>query len=328
MEIADLLADTHFLLHRIDPAAGVATFVPTAPNRLSRPSFIDGRTEFSTAPPVQVPLDTLLQYEPPAPPGPNRMIFHVAFCGSTLLARLLEHAGASFVLKEPNVLVDLSNWKRGGADARFAPALRLALGCLRRRWSADEAVIVKPSNWPNNLLDDLAADPAGLQPMAIVMAPRAYAIAVLRGGRDRLTFAARTAAHLAPSLPDGTNWLQSAMAATGDPVGRAINLALVALNVQKHLFAATFPAVDSITLDSEAIFTQSAEAAQRANAILDLGIDPGRIDADAKARTAINAKRPGYAFSAGERAREDAEVVRHHGATLDAALSWAECAFA
>ena len=322
--VADLLADPHFLLHRIDPAAGMVTFVPTAPDRLSKPSFIDGRTDFSTAPPIDVALDALLQHAWPRPPGPNRMIFHVAFCGSTLLARLLEHDGASFVLKEPNVLVDLANWERGGADARFAPMLHLALASLRRRWSDDEAVVVKPSNWPNNLLGALAADPSGLRPVFITMEPDAYAVAVLRGGRDRLAFAARTAAHLAPSLPEGPGWLQSAVAATTDPVGRAINLALVALRVQEKLFETRFAGAGAVTLDSEAIIARPAETARRANAMLDLGLDPDRIDSAANARARINAKRPDHAFSARERQDENAQVEHHHRATIDAARAWAE----
>lgn len=323
MTVAELLADPRFLLHRIDPVAGMATFVPTAPERLSKPSFIDGRTDFSTAPPVEVSFDTLLQTEPIRPPGPNRMIFHVAFCGSTLLARLLEQEGVSFVLKEPNALVDLANWKSSGVDERFGPVLRFALGSLRRPWSAEDLVVVKPSNWVNNLLGELATDPAGLRPLFITMAPRAYAIAVMRGGRDRLAFAARTAAHLAPMLPSGREWLQSAIAATSDPIGRATNLALVALRVQERLFATTFPAAGAVTLDAETISVRPSEAIRRADSILKLDLDLERACADASERAAINAKRPGFAFSADAREQEDQEVERHHGPTIDASLAWA-----
>lgn len=318
--ISDLIADPRYLLHRIDPHAGQAVFVPTTQAHLRKASFLDGRTDFSVGPAVTVALDALLQQDPPDTTGANRMIFHVAFCGSTLLARLLDLPGIAHVLKEPDVLVGLSEWQRRGADARFGPALTLALACLRRRWTADEVVIVKPTNWINNLIGDMARDPAGLKPVFITMDRRAYAIAVLRGGRERLAFAARTAAHLAPACSQGEPWLRAAVAEDADPMGRAVRLALTALHMQVQLFTAT---ADN-SLDFAEIVSQPAPAAQRASAILGLDISPARIAAETAARAASNAKAPDRAFSATERAGEDADVWHHHGATIDAALHWAE----
>lgn len=320
MTVANLLGDPNYLLHQIDPAEGVATFVPTTASLLSKPSFIDGRTDFATGPVVSVPLDALLAESLPSASGPDRYIFHVAFCGSTLLARMLEHEGVAFVLKEPNVLVDLANWRRAGKDGRFDPTLQLALGLLRRRWAKGEAIVVKPSNWINNLLPDIVAGSPDLKPVFVTMAPHAYAIAVLRGGRDRLTFAARTAAHLAPSLPEGNAWLQAAISAAGDPIGQTLNLALVALRLQERLFEAH----DGTGIDAETIFAGPAAAALQASDALDLGLSPKVIDTTAAARAQINSKRPGHAFFASEREGEDAEVAQHHGTTIDAALDWAQ----
>lgn len=316
---AELLADPRHLLHRIDPTAGTATFMSTDKARLTRPSFIDGRSDFSVAPPVVVPLEALLSQDQLDAPGSDRVIFHVAFCGSTLLARLLEQDGAAHVLREPNVLVDLANWKRAGVDARFAPSLRLVMASLRRRWVPTEAAVVKASNWPNNLIVDLAALP-GLLSLVITIPRRAYAVAVLRGGRERLAFAARTAAHLAPSLPQGEAWLQSAIATTADPVGRAVNLAVAAWHMQIKLFD---PLGDA-RLDFGSIVDAPAKAASRAGRLLDLALDMDKVAADAEIRAMQDAKRPGHAYSARRRAREDAEVERHHGARIDAALAWAD----
>lgn len=320
MKAVDLLNDPHFLLHQIIPAEGVALFVPTTRDLLSKPSFIDGRTDFSNGPAVKVALDDLLAQSLPVVSGPDRYIFHVAFCGSTLLARMLDHDGAAFVLKEPNILVDLANWQRSGEDARFAPTVQLVLACLRRRWTENEAVVVKPSNWMNNLLPYLATESADLRQLFVTMRPRAHLVALLRGGRDRLTFAARTAAHLAPSVPQGNAWLQAAISAINDPIGQTLNLALAALRLQERLFETHI----GLRLDAEAIFADAATAARRASNALGLGLDPETIDAASAARTQINAKRPGHAFSVREREGEDAEVERHHGAAIDAALAWAE----
>lgn len=313
--LAAVLADPHYLPHRIDPGAGLATFVPTDRARLTRPSFIDGRSDFATGAPVNFPLDAVVAAEAEAPPGPDQMIFHVSFCGSTLLARMLELPGAAFVLKEPNALVDLADWKKAGGQ--IGPALAWLRGSLRRRWRPDEPVVVKPSNWANNLLPELTADPAAIRPLFVTMARRPFLIAVLRGGRDRLAFTARAAAHLA-----ATSQVQAAIAASDDPLTRAVHLAAVTLHVQMQAFAALCRSGQAI--DAAELTGAPVEAALAANRILDLGIDPERLAANAAAKSGEDSKNPGRSFTMADRRGEDDEVERHHGAILDAVLAWAE----
>lgn len=317
MNIAELLADPKYMLHQIIPERNEALFVPADLALLRQLSFLDGRADFSSGPTVTVALDAMLT-ERLRQPGPDRYIFHVAFCGSTLLARLLDKQGSTLLLKEPNILVDLANWKRSGRDSRFAPALDLSLACLRRSWATGEAVVIKPSNWINNLLPDIVEHSAQLRSIFITMAPDAYVIAVLRGGRDRLAFAARTASHLAPSCPKGNIWLREAIAATADPIGRALNLALVALHLQEMLFSGHAGSV----INAEEIFANPVEAARHASDALSLDIDEATIAATVSERKATNAKAPDRSFSLTERRLEDIEIERYHGAAIKAALDW------
>ena len=313
--LAAVLADPHFLPHRIDPGANMVTFMPTDAPRLARPSFIDGRSDFSSGKPVSLPLDAVLDELTAPVPGPDRMIFHVSFCGSTLLARMLELPGSAFVLKEPNALVDLADWKKAGG--KIGPALDWLRGSLRRRWSADEPVVVKPSNWANNLLPELMADPSAIRPLFVTMQRRPFLIAVLRGGRDRLAFTARTAAHLAPAAQ-----LQAAIAASEDPLTRAVHLAAVTLHVQMSAFAAICRPGQAI--DAADLTGAPVEAALAANRILELGIDPALLAANAAAKSGEDSKNPGRAFTSPGRASEDDAVEQHHGALLDSVLAWAE----
>lgn len=329
--LADALADPHYHLHRIDPAQDEVAFVPTTAGRLAGPSFIDGRTDFAEGPPLVFPLSEALAAAPTPAAEPDRFIFHVSFCGSTLLARLLEVSGQSFMLKEPNALVDIADWKRAtDADRRLGPALNLARSCFRRRWSTGETVAVKPSNWANNLLEELTADPATIRPLFITMARRPFLTAILRGGRDRLAFTARAAAHLAPSVDGGDALLRSAVAAASDPLGKAVHLALAALHIQTRLFAEAMKRGgwgQRHLLDAETIIANPAAAAQAANAVLGLGIDSAALAASAAKRAGENAKAPGATFSLDERRGEDDAVERHHGPTIDAALCWGEREF-
>lgn len=330
-DLRAVLADPSYFLHQIDPAHGRVTFIPTTAKRLARPSFVDGRSDFATGAPVDFSLDEALAQEgigePPRSPG--RFIFHVSFCGSTLLSRMLELPGSAFVLKEPNCLVDLADWKRRtgpAGDPRLGPALGLARSCLGRRWATDEPIIVKPSNWANNLLDELTADPASVKPLFITMERQPFLVAVLRGGRDRLAFTARAAQHLA-STREAQELVRDAVAATSDPLGRAANLALLALHLQLDLFASVMRRTggDSrCVVDSGTITSRPAEAALLANAILALGIEPARLADHAAARAMENAKGPGRSFRPEARQAEDSDIERHHGALISSSLRWAE----
>lgn len=325
-----ILSDPQYLPHAIDPGGNSITFLPTTRERLRRPSFIDGRSDFATGPAVSLPLDAMLAEAGAARAGEvDRMIFHVSFCGSTLLARMLDVPGASFVLKEPNILVELAGWRAAhgaGDDPRFAPALAWVRAALRRHWRAGERVLIKPSNWANNLLEDLTADPSSLRPLFVTMERRPFLLAVLRGGRDRLAFTAQVAAHLA-GKGDGQAMLRDAIGATGDPIGRAVHLAALTLHLQTGMFVKAMRRGGwdgGSVIDASLLLARPVEAALTANAILDAGINPGELAQAAATKARENAKLPGRSFIPALRDSENDEVQRHHGARIDAALRWAD----
>ena len=113
--------------------------------------------------------------------------------------------------------------------------LGFADAMLFRRWQAAEPVTVKPSSWANNLIDDLVGESSRAVFITIEREP--FAVAVLRGGHDRLAFTARLAAHLAGTVGEGDEWLSMAVESVDDPVGKAIRLSLVAHQIQRRLFA-------------------------------------------------------------------------------------------
>ena len=315
LDLDAVLSEPAFFPHRIDVENNQIVFVPTFPEWLARPSFIDGRSDFSAGPSLTFPLDAVLAAGEERPAGPDRMIFHVSFCGSTLLARMLELPGSAFVLKEPNALVDLADLKKAGGQ--IGPALEWLRASLRRRWQADEPVVVKPSNWANNLLPELTADPAAIRPVFVTMARRPFLIAVLRGGRDRLAFTARAAAHLAPAAQ-----LQAAISASDDPLTRAVHLAAVTLYVQMSAFAAVCRKGQAI--DAAELTGAPVEAALTTNRMLDLGIDPELLARNAASKSGEDSKNPGRAFTPAGRASDDDSVEQHHGSMLDSVLVWAE----
>ena len=190
----------------------------------------------------------------------------MAFCGSTQLAQLLNASGAATVLKEPQALVDLADWKRAlveqqlDGDRQFKLALGASAALLWRNWDGFPPTVVKPSNWANNLLPDLLSI-NGAKAVVLTIEPRLFLRAIFRGGRDRMAFIARAASHLASATRQGAI-VREAIVSTEDPLGRVARLALVAHGIQHAMFdAAAASAVEVV--DYRQILADPAEALRR-----------------------------------------------------------------
>ena len=308
----EVVRDPHFLLHRIDSVERQFEFRPTTADALRDAAFIDGRTDIWAGPPVVLPCAAV------GAPGPDavRAIFHMSFCGSTLLARLLDVPGKALALKEPNCLVDLADSK-SSAGADFNSVLIFALAMLGRRWVKDEQILLKPSSWANNLIDQF---PASTRTVFVTIARDRFLEAVVRGGSDRLAFAARLAAHLAPFVEGGAERLQAAIDAPVEPVGKVARLALAAHDFELRLFER---AAAAEVIDFAMIEESPFEAASAASDALQLGLDESEIEANCDRWTNANAKADA-SFSAEQRAAENAQVRAAYGAVMDDALAWAE----
>src|SRR5690349_10658976 len=238
LSAAEIASDPRLLLHQVDPMKRQLIFRRTTADAVRSAAFIDGRTDIWTGEPALLGFDDALKREP-REQEQRRYIFHMSFCGSTLLARLLDRPGKVLSLKEPNCLVDLAYWRTAlvAADAPsadFGAALQFAAAMLARPWDPSEQVVVKPSSWANNLLDKLSL--AASRAVFVTIARNRFVEAVVRGGNERLAFTARLAAHLAPFVSGGPALLQAAMDSTSDPLGKVARLALVAHDLEVRLF--------------------------------------------------------------------------------------------
>lgn len=327
--IAELAVSPGWLLHEIDIGSDRIGFLPVSRHLLERANFLDGRAEIAVGEPAMLAVAEALAPHPPVPGAPDRFIFHVSFCGSTLLTRMLERPGRVFALREPHGLVGLADWKAGQGkdDPRLRPLADLARACLRARWQADEQVLVKPSNWANNLLPELCGE--GMRPLFIDIGARAFLRAVFRGNRERIAFTLHAASHFAASRPEDAALLAGAVRAFADPLDRAAAITLVALHLQRAAFQAAMAANGwgpEHVLSYERIATAPLDAAQAANLALDLGLTAAEL-AEGVARSAgLDAKLAGRSFSAeGQEGVNDA-IEHANGRHFDAAMAWAETA--
>ena len=325
-----LMAEPVNFLHGIDLDADHAVFFETNRRLLGDAAFVDGRSDIASGPPEFARLSELMRTAP-SEPSPERFIFHMSFCGSTLLSRLIDVPGQSLVLKEPNCLVDLSTWKSltrrtRASTERLGPALQLAGKALRRPFELGEAVTVKPSSWANNLIEELVADGAGILPLFVTIDRSDFLRAVVRGGTARLTFTAQLAWHMASDVAGGDDLLAVAAAAGRDPLGKAANLALVAHHLQLGAFRRGLHRGGwgaGRILGFRTITQSPLEAAVKTCRALRLPVEKDELARNVERHSGRHAKQPLIGSSAASRSADDAAVLAHHRETLESALAWA-----
>ena len=326
-----LVAEPVNFLHAVDLEADQAVFFETNRRLLSEAAFVDGRSDIAVGPPEFARLSELMRASS-REPASDRFIFHLSFCGSTLLSRLLDAPGQSLVLREPNCLVDLATWKSlkrraGGATERLGPALQLARHALRRPFELGEAVTIKPSSWANNLIDELAADADAILPLFVTIDRPSFLRAVFRGGTDRLTFTAQLAWHMASGMTGGDELLAAAAAAGRNPLAKAANLALLAHHWQLAAFGRGMrrgPWGTDHILDFRTITDSPLDEAMKACRALRLAVEAEALERNVERHAGRHSKQPLIGYSAAHRRADDETVLAHHGEAVASALSWAD----
>jgi hypothetical protein len=158
--MSDPLATPDWFPMRIDPLRDVMLFVRMSRDAFRRAAFLDVREIFppGDAVTLRAPMPKLLTRHPLCP---IQFILHGGYGGSTLLARYLEELPHCLVLKEPDVLGQLSSFKNQplapGKPDRWDDQFKVVFAMLARAYPSDTAVVVKAStmcNWmANSLLD-------------------------------------------------------------------------------------------------------------------------------------------------------------------------------
>lgn len=195
MTLADLVSSPDNYLHSFEGDAAV--FVPMDRAAYRRSIFLDARISPADEGAMQVPAAMLAGT---AGEGPQTgWIFHVAHCGSTLLARALEELSGALVLKEPAALRQLG----------FAPdaaRLDLVLALLARRYDPDLPNVVKANVPVNFLLPEIAERRPQDRAVVLYWHLADYLTAILRSDNHRQWLRGITD-HFAGSLglPEGAD---------------------------------------------------------------------------------------------------------------------------
>lgn len=269
-----------------------------------RSIFLDRRISTAGETAVEVPVASLLAWQTQPRPAVPRTgwIFHIAHCGSTLLARALDLPERSLVLREPLALRQL-----GVQRVPRDPRLALAAAFLGRRYRPEAPAIVK-ANVPVNFIaaELLALDPEA--PAIFLYFPlRTYLLAILRSEGHR-GWVMNVTAQL-PGAPVGA-----------DVVERAAWLWLTQMQLYDAALA-RFP--NARSLHAEDLFGSPRPVLEAAAAHFGMEINAGELDAVVSGPLfATYSKGAGEPFDNDARLAQQAEAAGRLGPELERARLW------
>ena len=172
-----------------------ALFVGMGRNAYHNSIFCDQRIMATSRDIVRIDCSRLQEFLSSRPPRESRLnyIFHVAHCGSTLLARALDVKEANIVYREPPVLRQLGAESASAFYGRTPPPewqqkLDLSVALLNRSYSNDGPIVVK-ANVPVNFMIPALLD-AGGGALLLYVSLENYLLAVLKSPTHRAWVAA------------------------------------------------------------------------------------------------------------------------------------------
>lgn len=299
--LSQLLGSPDHYLHSFDE--NDAIFVPMDRAAYRRSIFLDRRISPASDGTMRVPVAVLDSTSAAQTTG---WIFHVAHCGSTLLARGLDElSSANLVLREPLTLRQL-------ALSPDPARLKLALKLLSKRYPETDTTVIK-ANVPVNFLLDAIADADNQAPVILLYCGLSdYLLAILRSANHR-AWLRNVTSQLAGSLGDLSHLPDAELGAT-------LWLA------QMRRFAATIKRMPNArSVDAEHFFGNPRETLCAAAKHFGITTNEAAIEAVVSGPLfATYSKNPAQPFDNNARIERRAALVAEISDELEAGGRWIE----
>lgn len=321
---ADIVADARWFPHRLDMERRTVSFGRFDRDALARASFLDYRIEDAAQGWAVLSFDDLLGVADKIPPAAPTFLFHTSYCCSTLLARALDHPGRVLALKEPEIIMGVSNAYRMAQSQQELDAihkLRAALlSLIARPHQGDERVLIKPTNAANNLVALFAALKL---PMILLYGDlRGFLASVIKKGDPSKTIIRQIYRVYAMDRIGVSAIAQRDALALTD-----LQIAALVWRHQMEFFEEVLRAPENgnaRSLDFRALLKSPAETLHAAGA--HLGFDIARDDAQVVATGPLfstDAKDSSRSYDAQTREAEERALLDEHVDALDLIENWA-----
>ena len=233
-------------------------------------------------------------------------------------------SGSSLALKEPDILMGLSNAyrmaKNGPARQEVDRARDLILQLLARPHQGNERAVIKLTNTANNLAPIIAA--SGARIILLYGDLKGFLVSVLKKGEACKAFVRK----------QYTIFALDSEGVSAIPERQALGLtdlqiAALVWRHQMEMFARLLsaPGSDNLrSLDFRQLLERPAETLIAANKHLALGADDSAIEATAAGPVfQKNAKFDDQDYDAGAREKDEAELIARHSEELAMIEGWA-----
>ncbi|PZU07513.1 hypothetical protein [Sphingomonas sp.] len=319
--IEEAARDPEWIAHRYDPEHDAVHLLPVPRAAQRKATFLtDEYLPAGPAPLVVRRRDAIAALPSSAP---VHFVFHSAFCCSTLVANAFDLPGRSMGLKEPVVLNDMIGWRRrGGQGPDMAEVLDDMLRLLARPFSANESVVVKPSNAINALIAPI-----------LTLRPQSHALLLHAPLRTYLGSIARKGL-------DGRLWVRTLLLgllddrlvdlgfSPRDHLGQTdLQVAAIGWLAQHALFARTvqtFGPGRVRTLDSARLMADPAIAMGALGRHFGLPLSDRELAEIVSGPAFTSHSKLGTAFGAAERASEGEAGVALHADEIDKVIAWTQ----
>ena len=316
--MTEIIGDGRWLAHRYDETNDSIQF-RLVPREAQRELTFLTDFEIGDAPLAIHPRQDCLAEVRKGDLATPRMIFHSAFCCSTLLARAFDIPGVSFGLKEPQILNDVAGLQMRRSDPRqIATAMDIASLLLARPIDEGEINVIKPSTVVNPLI-----------PLILAMRPELRGVLLHAPLETFLGSVARKEV-------EGRAWVRELMwkfilSGQADRFGlsdedlyRQTDLQVAALGwlTQHALFGdAAAKNANLRALDSETLMKRPAQSLYALGKLFDLKFDADLI-ANGRAFKTHSKDRTDY--SADRRQEERDRGLELHAREIGMVMKWAE----
>ena len=319
----DLVNDAGWMPYRLDMQRRAVVFGRFDRDSVSTAPFLDYRIEGAAKSWAETSIDELLALAPQPQKAQPSFLFHTSYCCSTLLARALDCPGRVLALKEPEIIMGLSNAYRvagSQSETDLIHKLRdLILTLVARPYVGDEHVVIKPTNAANNIIPTLAA--LGAPIILLYGDLKGFLVSVLKKGDPCKTLVRQIYRVYAMD--------QTGVAAIPQRDALALTDLQIAALVWRHqieLFNAIVsdPARSNVrSLDFRTLLERPAETLEAVNSHMKFGFEAD--DCRAIAGSALfqrDAKDETRPYDAAKREKEELALIEQNVSAIDMIEDW------
>jgi len=192
-----LLESPKNFLHRANFALKNFEFLKLSREVIANATFIDERTFGGFSLKNVIGFDAVfegLKKSGRNYPLSKNFIFHTSFCCSTLITKSLDKPGKVLSLREPNIFLNLCNYKRTPPFALvktlpLETLLEASLKLINKPFIGTEKVLIKPSNIANNLIPDIFKISPKAKGVLLFQNQKNFLISFLKKGEPGRIFA-------------------------------------------------------------------------------------------------------------------------------------------